>query len=157
MLRALPPLKTPQVCQEFYNCYKYYEGKRGTSITIFTTKKCNSLSASNYNPYFLHQIEYNFQRLLFKIKSKNPFFEKKRLGEGFFSNPPVIIFWTFHFSLFESFLKYIWLYKSFIHFLSTFKQSGSGCSTAVECKPHNREVVGLLPTGCWSFFSFYPL
>ena len=37
-----------------------------------------------YKSNFLHQIESNFQRLLFKIKSKNPFFEKKRLCEVFF-------------------------------------------------------------------------
>ena len=28
---------------------------------------------------------------------------------------------------------------------------GSGCSTAVECTSHNREVVGLTPAGCWAF------
>ena len=35
--------------------------------------------------------------------------------------------------------------------------SGSGCSTAVECTPHDREVVGLNPTG-WRLFSLhYPI
>ena len=33
---------------------------------------------------------------------------------------------------------------------------GSGCITAVECMPRNREVVDSIPTGCWAFFSFYP-
>ena len=35
--------------------------------------------------------------------------------------------------------------------------SKGGCSTAVERTPNNREVVGLLSTGCCAFFSFYPL
>ena len=30
---------------------------------------------------------------------------------------------------------------------------GSGCSTAVERTPHNIEVVGSNPAGCWAFFS----
>ena len=30
---------------------------------------------------------------------------------------------------------------------------GSGCSTAVEHTPHDSEVVGSNPTGCWAFFS----
>ena len=29
----------------------------------------------------------------------------------------------------------------------------SGCSTAVEHTPRDREVVGLNPAGCWAFFS----
>ena len=31
---------------------------------------------------------------------------------------------------------------------------GSGCITAVERMPHDREVVGLNPAGCWAFFLF---
>ena len=30
---------------------------------------------------------------------------------------------------------------------------GSGCITAVEHTPHDREVVGSNPAGCWAFFS----
>ena len=30
---------------------------------------------------------------------------------------------------------------------------GSGCSTAVECTPRNREVACLNPAGCWANFS----
>ena len=36
---------------------------------------------------------------------------------------------------------------------------GGSCSTAVECMPRNREVVGLIPPGgggCWAFSLFYP-
>ena len=32
---------------------------------------------------------------------------------------------------------------------------GRGCSTAVEHTPHNQEVLGLNPSGCWAFFYFY--
>ena len=31
--------------------------------------------------------------------------------------------------------------------------AGSGCSTAVERRPRNREVVGSNPARCWAFFS----
>ena len=30
---------------------------------------------------------------------------------------------------------------------------GSGGSTAVGCRPHDREVLGSNPSGCWTFFS----
>ena len=36
---------------------------------------------------------------------------------------------------------------------SKFRDKGSGCSTVVERKPHNIEIVGLNPTGSWAFFS----
>ena len=32
---------------------------------------------------------------------------------------------------------------------------GWGCGTAVEHMPHNQEVVGLNPAGCWAFFFFF--
>ena len=32
----------------------------------------------------------------------------------------------------------------------------SGCSTVVECTPHNKVVVGSILSRCWAFFSFYP-
>ena len=33
---------------------------------------------------------------------------------------------------------------------------GSDCSTVVECKPDNREVLGSIPDRCWAF-SLYAL
>ena len=38
----------------------------------------------------------------------------------------------------------------------TLLQEDSGCGAVVERTPHNREVVGLIPAGCWAFFSFRP-
>ena len=35
---------------------------------------------------------------------------------------------------------------------STLVKSGRGSSTAVERTPHNQEVVGSNPAGCWAFF-----
>ena len=32
----------------------------------------------------------------------------------------------------------------------------SGCSTAVEHMPHNREIMVLIPVRFWAFLSFYP-
>ena len=31
----------------------------------------------------------------------------------------------------------------------------SGCSTAVEHTPHDREVVGLKPNECWTYSALY--
>ena len=39
-------------------------------------------------------------------------------------------------------------------FLSKLRQS-RGCNTSVEHKPHNLEVMGLNPAGCWAFISFF--
>ena len=36
---------------------------------------------------------------------------------------------------------------------SKFRDKGSGCSTVIERRPHNIEIVGLNPTGSWAFFS----
>ena len=33
------------------------------------------------------------------------------------------------------------------------KKLGSSCSPAVEHMPHDRDVGGLNPAGCWAFFS----
>ena len=33
---------------------------------------------------------------------------------------------------------------------------GSSCSTAVERRLHNREVMGSIPARCWAFFFFSP-
>ena len=32
---------------------------------------------------------------------------------------------------------------------------GHGCSTAVELMPHDLEVMGSIPAGCWAFFFFF--
>ena len=34
-----------------------------------------------------------------------------------------------------------------------FELLGLGCSPAVEHMPHNQEIVGLNPAGCWAFSS----
>ena len=40
--------------------------------------------------------------------------------------------------------------KSILNFLNNLR---SGCSTAVERMPHDKEVVGWNPARCWAFFS----
>ena len=37
-------------------------------------------------------------------------------------------------------------------FITNIKREWERCSTAVEHMPHNREIVGSIPTGCWAFF-----
>ena len=40
----------------------------------------------------------------------------------------------------------------------TIEALGTGCSTAVDGTPHDREVVGSNPAGCWAFYSLlYPI
>ena len=42
--------------------------------------------------------------------------------------------------------------------MSSIHSEGSGCRTAVECTPHDTEVVGLNPAGYWAFYSLlYPI
>ena len=70
---------------------------------------------------------------------------------------------TCHIILFKHFF-FLWRlrlnrglsYKSKSHLAHGDKniQKGRGCSTVVECTPpHDREVVGSNPAGCWAFFS----
>ena len=49
-------------------------------------------------------------------------------------------------------LKFPFLQKRYCTCTSTLVKSGRGSSTAVERTPHNQEVVGSNPAGCWAFF-----
>ena len=66
----------------------------------------------------------------------------------------------FHLSLrasyFLAFLAQFIISVSFLQLplIKTWIALGSGCSTAVERMPRNREVVGSNPAGCWAFFLF---
>ena len=62
--------------------------------------------------------------------------------------PEIYIFlnWLRQFKIFTSF-------RQLESKVVTIFALGSGCSTAVEHKPHNREVVGLFHAGCCAFFS----
>ena len=52
---------------------------------------------------------------------------------------------------------FLGLFFAQLDFLIIFASKGSGCSTAVECTPHIREVMGSNPAGFRAFSLLYPL